>query len=535
MGADTIRRIFFTPPVAVARLGGSATPMDAYDWATGDPHTIAETRVRPAWTLDVVADGSVVPRLPVRLIVRDGALLRPVAPFLELWALVGDGPEGQLRQVVVTADLLAANGATEADVTFTVEAMNRKAARRTASPALRVGTFPAVQVRGDQHTAVELRGESPPDAARPLVPRGRSVPLGSFQVLRPVPQPAGQPWSEIVRVDAVRVRFTPGRGRFYGPPEAAQSTGGRPPAVPADRAFLTVDAGWFDAPRGPWVVPADTFDERASGARSLGVVDDACDARIDAELRLGGTRLRCRATVAAGPPHFAPDRRPFLSLADELNDRQHDPGRDTAMTAEDRDAWVEDLFERIFETVADFDVDFWRSQLARNLPPAERRQPPISGDGIPEPNRAMGGADRLRDPEIAIPAPSDAQPQPLAERARERHRNLSDLAELRAFVRDNPDRVDQLVRRPFGRDSRGGQSMQMPPFMVNSNANALALAWWQYDLLMAWVRAERARPPADAGGPTGARPTDAAVGLRPLSAEAAERRRRVLEALGDES
>jgi len=30
MAADTIRRLFFTPPIAIARLGGSSTPLEAF-------------------------------------------------------------------------------------------------------------------------------------------------------------------------------------------------------------------------------------------------------------------------------------------------------------------------------------------------------------------------------------------------------------------------------------------------------------------------------------------------------------------------
>jgi hypothetical protein len=83
MTADTIRRIFFTPPVAVARLGGSSSPMEAFHWGPGDPHTIGETRIRPSWTLALDADGNVDAYLPTDLRVRDGALQRPVAPFLD--------------------------------------------------------------------------------------------------------------------------------------------------------------------------------------------------------------------------------------------------------------------------------------------------------------------------------------------------------------------------------------------------------------------------------------------------------------------
>jgi hypothetical protein len=196
-------------------------------------------------------------------------------------------------------------------------------------------------------------------------------------------------------------------------------------------------------------VPADTVDETAPGSGvSLGVVDDTCDARILAELELAGGPLRWAANVTVGPPHYTPDRRPFLSLADEINDRQHDPARDAALGDADRAAWVEDLFERAFETASAMDLDYWRARIARPLRPDERRNQ-IPGDGVPDPTRAMGGEDRLRDPEIAIPAPSATIPLPLSQRARERHRDLSDIAALESWVREHPDRLAEIVRAPF--------------------------------------------------------------------------------------
>ncbi|MGI9000918.1 MAG: hypothetical protein ACR2GH_04555 [Pseudonocardia sp.] len=529
MAVDSIRRVFFTPSVAVARLGGSSVPLDAFDWAVGDPHTIAETRIRPAWTLDVAADGSVRPRLPQQLVLRDGPLLRPVAPFLELWALVGDGPEASLPATPVTPELLAANGAAAADLTFSASAMNRKAQRRTGRPELRYGTFTPVTVRSDDHAPAVLRAVSPPDATRPMIPTGRSIPLGSLQVLRPTAQPTGQPWSDQVRVDTVRVRFTPARGRFYGPPAAAQ---GSPAAVPAERAFLAADAGWFQAAQedpGNRAVPPDTVDELSPGV-SLGVVDDTCDARVTAELTLTGSVLRCRATITVGPPHYAPDRRPFLSLADEINDRQYDPARDAALTDAQRSEWVEDLFERVFETVSALDVDFWRSQRARQLQGAELRTPPIPGDQVPGPEFAMGGADALRDPLIAVPARSPIDPLPLSQRARERHRTLSDSRALASWVLANPDRLRALVRPPLVSPAGEGvnQTMQMPPFMRNSNAGALSLARWQYDLLMSWAESLTASgAPGTLGPGPGAEPA-------PMSAAAAARRDQVLALLADD-
>jgi len=523
MAEDSIRRLFFVPPVAIARLGESTTPMAAFDWVVGDPHTIAETRVRPTWTLVVDQEGQAVPTMPDALVVRDGRLLRPVAPFLELWAMTGDGPPSAGPPPPVTAALLAATGPAEARRSSRVAALNRRAARRTGIPALRFGTFPPLDVRADDHRVVPLRGESPPDAPRRMIPAGRSIPLGQVQVLRPREQPAGEPWSAVVRVDVVRLRVTPGRGRVYGPPAALTA---QPPAVTPDHAFLDPAAGWFGAPRSDRVVPADTVDERADG-RSLGVVDDTCDLTVTATLAVGGTTLRARANVSVGPPHFAPDRRPFLSVADDVNDRQHDPARDAAMSPSQRAEWVEDLFERVYETVALFDVDFWRSVRARQLTPAEQRTP-IPGDGLPQPARALGGTDRLRDPEIAIPSASDIEPLPLSARARARHRSLSDLSELVHWVLSHPGRLEEIVRPPFafipGRDGVPGDdrrtSMQMPPFMRNSNARSLTLARWQYDLLMEWAATLPAQvAPGVPEAPSGLSPT------------AAARRRQVLEVL----
>lgn len=524
MAASTIRRIFFNPPVAIARLGGSLTPLVSFGWTRGDPHTIAETRIKPDWTLTVQPDGTVSPRMPTQITLRDGALLRPVAPFLELWALTGDGPTEALRAAPVTPALLVANGVGEADLSFTVEAMNNKAARRTGRPTLRFGTFPPVRIAATEHRSVQLLAVSPPGVAQPMIPTGRSIPLGRVQVLRPAVQPTNQPWSDVVRVDVIRIRFTPARGRMYGPPGAARVS---PPAVSASRAFLNPAAGWEGAARGSTVQPADTVDENPVGT-SLGVVDDTCDARVVAELMLAGAPLGCQANVTSGPPHYAPDRRPFLSLADEINDRQHDPRRDAALTPAERGGWVEDLFERIFETASATDLDFWRAQSARLLLPDEARTA-IPGDGVAEPGRAMGGADRLRDPNIAIAPPSPNVRLPLSERARERHRNLSDLGVLEPWVRANPGRLRALVRPPFASPSRddAGQSMQMPPFMRNSNARALALSRWQYDLLMAWADGLGVPPPGEV------RALGDEEALAPLSAPAARLRSQVLAGLAD--
>ena len=85
----------------------------------------------------------------------------------------------------------------------------------------------------------------------------------------------------------------------------------------------------FDNPE-----PSDTFDgadvdpNNSLNNVSWGVVDDTCDAVIEATLVVAGVRHSPAARVFAGPPDFAPDRRPFVALVDELADRKlGDPAR----------------------------------------------------------------------------------------------------------------------------------------------------------------------------------------------------------------
>lgn len=538
MTADTIRRLFFTPAVAIARLGGSSSPMEAFDWGPGDPHTVGETRVRPAWSFNVDALGNVTAFLPTELHLRDGALQRPVAPFLELWALIGDGPQTDWSPAPVTTALLTANGTTESEVAFTVTAMNMKAARRTGNPALRFGTFPSVTLNAGEHDAVALQGLSPPDAANPMIPPGRHIPLGGVQVLRTQPQPAAEVIPAEVRLDVLRLRYTPAHGLFYGPPQAAGPQPADGPAVPPERAFLNPDAGWMNAafftdagtPQTAVITPADTYDmfRRDNRGVSLGVVDDTCELVIAATVQIGGVSLTARANVTVGPPHFAPDRRPFLSLADEINDREYDPARDSSLTPEVYDRWIEDLFERVYETASLLDLDFWRSNRGATVPPDQqrpRRLPP--DDGVEPAEQAMGGKDPLRDPDITIPAPAPGEPFPLSERARERHRTLSDLSQLSSWLLQHPDRLDALIRKPFAVSAEESgllTTMQMPPFMRNSNALPLTLAEWQYRLLMAWKDDLIASGLVEAVTEAGP----------PLSTLAAQRRSQVLGLLAQE-
>jgi hypothetical protein len=511
--ADVIQSIFVDPPNAIARLGGSSVPQDAYFWAkTPQPRTIGETTIAPTWSLTVQADGTIQPFKPLQLVFRDGAMIRPVCPFLELWARVGAPGSSPTtwRDVPLTLGLLAGSGVSLTALTVEIDAKNFKASRRTGNPALRFGTFPPVRISGDNHAPVPLLAVSPPGSAQPMIPLGQNIPMGSVQILRSMPQPSGADWVNEINVETIRIRFTPGRGHVYGVPRAAQPspTPGGGTATPGEttRAFLNPSAGWFNAVAIGLDAPADTYDGAdISGERSLGVVDDTCEALIEVSLQMPGAAgrvLKAAARVFVGPPDFAPDRRPFLSLADELNDRVEDAGaRSAALTTDERDAWVQDLFERIFETISLLNVDLQRNERGLTLRGNQLRPTAILNDQLPRPTVALGGRDALRNPSYTIPAPTPNNvPLPLTQHAHMRHRTLSDVAALRGFVSQNRGRLQQLVRAPF--EAQEGESterttMQMPPLMRNSNAFPLTLSAWQYDLLMRWV-AEVETQPAEA-------------------------------------
>jgi hypothetical protein len=576
--AFSIQALFVKPAFAVARLGGSTTALHAYDWINAEkPRFDGETEITPSWTLAVQPDGAVAPFLPNSVVFRDGDLIRPVAPFFEIWARLGEpgsGPEAW-TEAPLTNDLLAEQGLSLSSLRVSVTARNLKAARRTGNPEHAFGNWQPIIVRGNDFAPRTVEGISQPSAAVPMIPRGRHIPLGTVQVLRSTPQPTNQAWSNAVRVDTIRFRYTPARGAFYGPPEAAspQPALGRPaPAVPSANAFLDPGAGWRGASTGNLVQPSDTYDlidqTGDTTGPSLGVVDDTCEVHFDVALDVGARGdLTARAVAFVAPPDFAPDRRPFLSVADELNDRDGlSAARNAALTGADLSAWVEDLFERIYETVSLFNVDFYRAQRAATrqppnwapeaLPANKLQVNDLDQGNRPEPTRAMGGRDALRSQVYRLAAATPNDLLPLSQHARMRHRALSDIQNLVALVAQDAlaglNRIREIVRAPFEVESFEtalGTSMRMPPFMRQSNALPLTLAAWQYELLMRWVDETRQRAIAGqpamvpmaaeahlrvevediSRGSVAARPE-----VRALSASATARRNSVLARLGAE-
>ena len=516
--AVAIRSVFFTPPVAVARLGGSDTPLDAYVWRE-DPslHGGGLTALAPAISLRVEDDGTVTPYRPTELVFRDSEQLRPVAPFLELWVEWADGTVGPL-----TGTLLAEAGGSLADVGYTVQAANRKAERRTLDAAC--GFSATVQFDHAGNAAVDLLASSPGPA--PLVSPDRPVPLGRIQALRP------QSDSETPLRDVLRLRFTPAKGLVYGPPSAGEGEGGpgvRLDIVPPENRILNEGTPWTSYSLNqplPHPQPADTYDGSgdplSTDDRSWGVVDDTCDVVVTATVRVGRETHVGQARVFVGPPDYAPDKRPFFSLLDDLLDRE---APDPEFSPRRAEGEVADLFRRAFETVILNNVDTQRRRaILENAAGAGTYITAAGSLGTTGSLRARLGFDTRReepplanresmtDDDVGYRAGDRNQIRsdtafPYSALAGETHAVLTDLPRLLQFLAEDAGRVRRLVRPPYAlvRESAPAQprppagrrrpwdadaslhDMRMPPYMRDSDASPLSLTRRQYVQLMSLV------------------------------------------------
>jgi hypothetical protein len=564
---DRLVQIFFQPPMAVARLGGSDIPLDAFEWSEDTAaHGGMQTVIRPAVSFQVQKDGSIHPYMPPNLRFKeDNGLIRPVAPFLELWASLQSSDDGSVYDKPVTIELLKERGLSLAHLWFRVTAANRKAQRRTMSAAC--SFIARVELRGDDHVLHDLLAISPHTRGEePLVYFDRPIPLGRFQVIRPIDKHENVQGRNI-DLSIVRIRFTPGKGQVYGPPDAisapasplqpgqmepkASDYGRVHEIVPKENRILNPNTPWsqFIWGTGQWpdTLPMDSYDGANVGTnKSWGIIDDTCDALIECTLVGTGLRFQAIARVFSGPPDFAPDHRHFYSMADDLADRQLPPARVDETSYSDAWAEISDLFRRAFETGRLMNLDAARTRaleenllwLAKfgveHLPEAQLR-PKINCESMTL-KESMTLEDKPyidKIPTLMLdPAPSlfsrlgPHAPLPYAEALPFIHQQMLEEPILIDFLRRRADHIRVLMRPPFAswselsdhhpatepnprhRDPRVLRDrlhdMRMPPYMRDANFYPLSLTRRQYLELMAFLDLlEKTDSPGRATAPTG--------------------------------
>src|SRR5215510_7187494 len=111
MVAMTIESLLIYPPLAIARLGSSETPLDSFRWGEDQTtaHGTGKTTISPALTFRVADDGRVTSYLPDKIQFKDSQGFRPVCPFFELHSRYSDS-SGRVAEAPVTPALLKDHG-----------------------------------------------------------------------------------------------------------------------------------------------------------------------------------------------------------------------------------------------------------------------------------------------------------------------------------------------------------------------------------------------------------------------------------------
>jgi hypothetical protein len=354
MPVTTIKQLRILPPLAIARFGSAAEPLENYTVTVVEP--LGFRKIQQAATLIIdPTTGAIIrettPDPTGKVAFRDDqGRVKPLAPFLEVWAQFEDGgPFAPLTRAHL-ADLSLQPW----DVKWSVRAANIKAFRRTGHPGDKVRASIDIDFSADDpglHAAQALVGNCP------NFKTGKNIPLGTFRYIRPT--------------DAfpdIRCRFTPGQGRVYGcraddpliidDVYAGVTSTAAPPHGNWSYPFAGVwDRYWIGAPNTPPVTaPGDIFQGQPVGNTKVsdGYLDDTCDGIVEVRLTVGATTLSAYARFMSGVPDFAPDSFHVRTIADDLEQMAFGPDVPAPTADEDKQAVkrdVIDIIRRAYETV----------------------------------------------------------------------------------------------------------------------------------------------------------------------------------------
>lgn len=359
----TIRELRILPPFAIGRLGSAKDPLDNFT-IVGEPERPLGFRKivpQPTFVVDPTTGEIASVHTPEKIEFKTPeGKIRPVAPFLEVWARV----DGAKDFVPLTTALLSAHGASLRDLSFTVKLGNRKVERRTGDPNDRVEATVGPFSNHEEHA---VHGHSP----NFLSPE-RYIDFGHIRFIKPTR-----------RHPEIRLRFTPAKGLIYGPKltakEIAEMRAADPSVknlhvVPDELAVYDKHKGWWKFSIPPEVRNADPnvdkfYNETLPPALfaiippgpvwlndniavSRGYLDDACDGTLEVTLAPRKSEaLTAVGRIVVGPPALVPDSLFVRSLADDLDQVIFGPD----VPADESDALTraraEDIVRRAFETV----------------------------------------------------------------------------------------------------------------------------------------------------------------------------------------
>jgi hypothetical protein len=332
----TIRGLRILPPFAIARLGSASEPLDNYTIGHDTKNPLNFRRILPAETLIVdERTGEIVEKdIPDEVTFKDGKRIRPVAPFLEVFAI---NDAGALEPL--TRRLLAKHRLKPSDVKWKVTVANRKVVRRT----------------DDQDDLVEAHtgwfsGHGPrvlKGTCNNFISKKRFIDFGRVRYIRP-----NDDFPEI------RLRFTPATGLIYGP-----NTVKPDPVIPRARAIYRRDKSWVKfeiADDGNDTLPPALYAIEPPApmwlnnniAVSRGYLDDACDGIVEVKLALrDGTLHTAMARVSSGPPTLVPDALFVRNLADDFDQVIFGPEIPDDEPHEVTRKRAEEIVRRAYETV----------------------------------------------------------------------------------------------------------------------------------------------------------------------------------------
>lgn len=335
-----IKELRLLPPLAIGRLGSADAPLAAYELVVPEDDPLGFRRIEPRETLEVDPQSGAITRsaVPDAVEFRDATgAIRPVAPFLELFAIV-EGAEDDL--VPVTPALLEAAGYKLDSLQWEVAVANNKAWRRTGDPGDRMEA--AVTLRDNYwRTPLAGRGAHLRD--------GCVLPLGHVQLVRPADAHPG-----------IRLRFTPAQGLVYGAHAKRRTDMGVEEDDPVFKAHP--ERIIYDPGKGRWRGYVDTGVAVTSPGQifagstnedglqqSWGYLDDECDGYVKVTLaKDGAPTLETTSHICAGPPTFAPDTLPIRVISDELEQMLLGPSVDSeAVTLKE----AQDIVRRSLETI----------------------------------------------------------------------------------------------------------------------------------------------------------------------------------------